>query len=210
MLNKVTIVLSLVVGVVLSGCQQDKTTQKKDDFWKDTTEHIMDSEVIKLTVPNKYTTTSIYKYKSTFPALEKNKLATDLMQNGIASFEMLDEEIDVFVDTTSQFNAFLVMDVPRMEFDKDSGDKLGALITKQYAKQKKKSPRLKIDAIDSKLNSTDKLKMMKFKHKLKESGSPEVYNSLYYVTTPSQTVIVLEYSEEEPDIEKYLWSLRDW
>jgi len=59
------------------------------------------------------------------------------------------------------------------------------------------------------MEGNSRMKMVKYSSQIKDYEVESVtYNSIYYLTGESYTLVIYEFSEDEDTIEDYLWSVK--
>lgn len=196
----------LIVGL---GCTSEKS-DSKNDIWKNTQKIELDQERINLKIPVGFEKSSRYRIKEDLPFLKQSPDVLTYVQNNLAEMEFEDAEIDVYIDKSFPLRMVTIMNVERINFSKVDGAVIHTKIKKQHQASKELNPMLQFEKIDSKHKNTNKLKMLKYKYRITNGNEGnQLVQTLYYLTTPVQSLIIYEYSNNMEDIEDYLWSVKD-
>lgn len=163
-----------------------------------------------LLLPRKFKKTSKYKLRQDLPLLNSDQELSEKILLFLEAFEFNDSSIDVFYENGKELNLVTLINNQRMAFDSHIGNQLKAVLNAYYQEIAQDS-KVSIQPMDNYIKHTDKLQMMKFKHKIEliQEESTSYYQSIFFINTPIQLFVVKQISLEESDIENYLWSLKD-
>ena len=201
---------ALLILFLFTQCGGDKKTVAPSIF-DDAQTILLSDETTKVSIPSTFKQSTRFRLESDIPVFKKDRVRLRMMQNILANLEDNDTPVTIYVDTTTDYRLTMFNKIDRVTFDKTSGSILNQQVQAQFEGLEAQIPELNIEKIDSKIKGTDKLKMMKFKYKVTNKRSKKhFFASLYYLTTPLQTLVINEFSDIENDIEDYLWSTKDY
>ena len=201
----------MLSGIVLSlfACGGD-SGKDSNDLWKDTQVIQLRNENLSLKIPNSFKRSSRYRIKEDLPGIGRDSFLLLMMQNTLENLEFQDAEIDVFIDTITPGRLLIILNTELIPFDKTSGQIIHTAFKRQFESLERDNEGLSAEKVDSKMNNNSKQKMLKFKYKISNAIiGTKIFQAVYFVSTRIQTLVVYEFSSEEQDIEKYLWSLKE-
>ena len=202
-------IIPLVLFLILVfSCKQNQRPNS-ENIWNNTTQTSLDGESINFKKPNQLKRSSRYRIKEDLLTLNKDTSKLTLLQNQLEFLEFEDAEIDVFVDTTTNFRLIIIYNTQRINFNK----KDVAIIKKKLKEINKNSelinPKLSYGQVKATMNGNGKLLLAKYKYEIINStDNSKTYSSLYFLTAKAYTLVVFEFSDKSKDIEKYLWSVK--
>ena len=190
---------------MMVSCQN--RNDKKPVAWPNTDTIKLEGENIKLRVPNSLILSSRYRIKESVPALADNPQMLTVMQNSLESLELMDQNIDVLVDTTTAFRVVIICNVSRIDFNKYCVIETKNILQSKNEMAEKQNVQLHFSKVKAKYNSNGKIKLATFETELFNTVSATSINHMiYYVTGDSYSLIVYEFSDNESDIESFLWT----
>lgn len=203
---KIFIVLIITLSII--SCR-NTPKQVLSDEWTNTTWINLKEENIKLRIPNQLKATSRYRIKRDFPELSKDSNKLILVQKSLELLEFEDSEIDVLVDTTKAYRMIVICNTQRIDFNKTDASILKKQLKLNNEKSKQEMPTLRFGDITAKMKSNSKHKLARYTTKIQNTlDNSEVFNSIYYLTGDSYSLVVYEFSEDEDSIEKFLWTAK--
>ena len=198
-----TFLFIITVSIISCGGEKKAPVNK---MWDNTQKINVSDRPLNLKIPNGFKRSTRFGVKDL--TVSKNRFALDMHDKLVKSFNFDNATVDYYVDTTAQFRVLTFVNIKEVLYKKEIETQVNNLVSNNYTYIADRTKGLKVDEIDLKSKSTDKLRMLKFKHKMTK-GKNNLFNSVYYVTTPIQTIWVYETNLEDGDIEDYLWSIRD-
>ena len=204
----IKLVICAFIAFTISSCSSDGKPESSD-IWANTTWVTLEKEAIKFRKPNKLMRSSRYRIERDSPTIAKDKQMLRVLQNTLESLEFQDSEIDVFIDTTTYFHVLIICNVAPINF----GARDVAIIKQQLTEQNRlaelTNPNLNYEEVNAKLKRSSEITLAKFETKIVDPTlNSSIYNSIYYLTTKSYSLIVYEFSDYRKDIENYLWSVK--
>ncbi|MFK8101253.1 MAG: hypothetical protein AB8G15_01965 [Saprospiraceae bacterium] len=207
-INQLLFISFFLTSFCMLSCGNDGVQQVKN-LWPDTQKIQLQDENVYLQIPKQLTRSSRYRLQQDMPNLEKDSLSLVLFQDALAGMEFDDAEIDVFVDSTSNW-MIIIMNLPYVPLDKNIGAMFNGILKKKARAIEAKYPNLKVNKIASRMKQNKQQKMMKFKNQyLDEKAQRQFFESIYFISTKIQSYAIVEIAAGEKDIEKHLWSIKD-
>ena len=205
--SDLTFILSLVlIMLAADSCGSDKKHAQKDE-WANTTWYQLSSENIKLKLPNQLKESSRYRLEEDLPLLTQDSSKLRLVQNALGILEFEDSEIDVFVDTTKTYRLIIICNTQRIDFNKSDAAVLKKQIEVQNQNDAALNTELVYGNILAQMKGNQSLKLVRYTTPISNlKDTNKVYNSIYYLTGNSYSLIVYEFSSDEELVEKYLWT----
>lgn len=200
------VVIFLILSIISCG---PNSKHKSNDPWGNAVWTNLEGELIRFRKPISLKKSSRYRIKEDLPVLASDSTKLFLFQKTLESLEFEDKAPDVFVDTTTNYRVIIICNVARINFKKNDLAILKKGMENQHQELEQLNPTLDYGPVKAKYNQNQTLKLAKFKTELTNLGDQsKVYNSIYYLTSPSYTLVVYEFSDIATDIEKYLWSVK--
>ncbi|MEM7572164.1 MAG: hypothetical protein AAF433_04655 [Bacteroidota bacterium] len=121
-----------------------------------------------------------------------------------------DDEADIFLDTLSGFNHLVVLNVNQLDFDQDLASIFASTYDQLVGTRNERIRGLSAERISSTINESQGKTMMKVKflNDYEDEEKQDFYELVYLITDAVQTFVVVEYTYDEEDSEKYLWTMR--
>jgi hypothetical protein len=202
--------IRLFVGLftlfVFSGCGNANSSENP---WEQTTRHFLEAGEVTIRLPHSFKPSSRYRIEEYFSSRTNvNPEALLLLQLSLESLEFTDSEPDIFVDTLSNFHLLTLINVDRTPFNQSTGNFLSSRVRQAYERMEARDPKLEVEKVQTQMKENGALQLLKFKHRLhnRQTGVT-IFRTIYFATSSLQTYIIDEYSHQEEDIEKYIWSL---
>ncbi len=202
---KYYIILLLLIFSFSCSNKNKKTT----DEWKHTKWEQLQQENIRLRLPNNFKRSSRYRIKEDIPFLAENPEQLAIIQNRLESLEFKDAEIDVWIDTTYTFRMICIVDTSPIPFGKNEGLMLKNILKTTNQEIEYVQPNIEISPIKATMKTNKQHKLLRYSTSIsnKELGNT-IYNSIFFLTGESYTLVVTEFSEDEESIEKNLWTAK--
>ncbi len=202
------IAIQIFISLFLISCGNSSTNKQTND-WTGTKWEQLSQENIKLRIPNQLKRSSRYRIKEDLPKLAEDSIKLRIVQNSLKLLEFEDSEIDVFVDTTKTYRMLIICNTSKIDFSKTDV----AILKKQLKLNNDQSqinePSFQYGEISAKLKANQTHKLARYTTQIQNKiDNSKVYNSIYYLTGNSYTLVVYEFSEDEDSIEKYLWTTK--
>jgi len=180
-----------------------------DEIMANSTWEFLSNESIKFRKPNNLKRSSRFRLKEDMPALANHPTKLLIFQNSLNEMEFSDSQIDVFVDTTTNFRIVIICNVDRIPFQKSDAIMLKQSIRNQLYKVENKTPNVTFSELQGKINATKTSIMASYSTKVIDMVENTYLNfSNHYLTGNAFTLVVYEYSDSDEGIEKYLWTTR--
>lgn len=203
--KKITAFNVLILLICFSAC--GNKTNSKDNLWADTTWTQLTGESIKFRKPNEFKISSRYRIKEDLPKIDDSKIA--LLQTALEGLELQDAQLDVFVDTTSNYRFVIICNVEPIRFTKSDATILKKDIERQNALKDNIDLYTEYGELDAKINQGNNLIMAQFTTPIKNLVDNSIaYNTIYYLTGSSYSLVVFEMSDDTDRIEDYLWTTK--
>ncbi len=201
-------IITFLFALHLVSCESNKKPQTPS-IWENTTWETLEGERIRFRKPHKLMRSSRYRIERDSPTIASDTSMLRVLQNTLENLEFEDSQIDVFIDTTTYFHVLIICNVPPIHF----GTRDVAIIKKQLTDQnratEKFNPNLKYEEVNAKVKQTKKIKVAKFESNMIDlTQNGKLYQSTYYLTTSSYSLVVYEFSDYNKGIEDYLWSVK--
>ena len=192
----------------ICSCGQDnKRTQNNE--WANTNWKQLNSENIKIRLPNQFKPSSRYRIREDLPILAKDSTQLRLLQNSLELLEFEDSEIDVYIDTSKTYRLIIICNTQRIDFNKSDASILKKQLELNNQNNAANNPSLEFGELTAAMKGNQNLKLVRYTTPITNTiDNSKVYNSIYYLTTNSYTLIVYEFSIDEELIEKYLWTTK--
>lgn len=200
-----TISIGLLMIFAIS-CSNNEDSKQSDE-WANSSWQFLEQENIKIRLPDYLKRSSRYFLSKDLPALAQDTSKLRLVQNSLEMLEFEDAEIDVFVDTTKTYRLIIICNTQKIDFNKNDAALLRKQLQIRNKKQSEFQPNLEFGDLDVKLKRNSKLLLARYTTPIKNKiDQTTVFNSIYYLSGNSYTLVVYEFSENKDYIEKYLWS----
>ena len=109
------LLFTILIILQFTSCKEDRKLKSLDP-WANTTWFNLDNESIALRIPNNFKKSSRFRLKEDMAYQTKDSSQLLFMQNALENLEFNDSQIDVFVDTTSQFHLAVICNLPKFDF----------------------------------------------------------------------------------------------
>ncbi len=166
-------------------------------------------ESASLKLPAFFQRSSIYRLTEDIPYLKEDTSFFRSIEMTLEAFVFEDKELDILVDTTSELRCLIIVDGQRFEIDETSGKIFNKQLGEQMRQLDEENLFLEIHKIDSKMKMNSEIQMLKYKYEFVNTFSrTSHYRSLFFISNPSRSLLVIEISVEGNDVEDYLWTVR--
>lgn len=161
-------------------------------------------------LPAFFQRSSIYRLAEDIPYLKEDTSFFESIEMILDAFVFEDKELDILVDTTSQLRCLIIVDGQRFEIDETSGKIINKQLGEQMRQLDEEDLFLEIHKIDSKMKMNSEIQMLKYKYEFVNTLSrSSYYRSMFFISNPSRSLLVIEISVEGNDVEDYLWTLKN-
>ena len=141
--------------------------------------------------------------------LRKDTSFLQSIEKSLVSLDFEDDDLDVFVDTTGELRCLIIADGPRIGIDEEAGKLLNEKIANQFKKLEEDNLFLEIHKIDANLKIKNQIAILKNKYEFVDAlNRVSYYRSIFFISNPSRSLLVIEISIDGNDIEDYLWTLK--
>ena len=209
---KVILFIILSAFLLLTGCSKNGKKNNGDlAFLENTKEIKLDKETTRFKIPNHYKKTSRYRIEQDIPRLKEDSIALFITQKELEALEFQDSEIDIYVDTISKYHTIRFINHKQISFSIEEANLLNKLISDELKLLDEQIPEIEIVKLNSNIRRGKKWEYMKFKFHFKNlvDSNRSIYKTTYFLTTDRQSFAIIEYSETEDDLEKYLWTIKE-
>jgi hypothetical protein len=173
----------------------------------------LEGKTASMNLPLTFKRSSRYLLERDIPAFQKNQFALWMFQQRLERLEFQDSEIDVFADTTSDLHFLMILNMPHTPINKQAGNLLNGQINQMWRKIQASSGNLiNVEkAGEATIRGVGKTTVLKFKHKVSFLMMQEnvEFHTVFIVTSEYRTLMIMEVSENENDVEEYLWTLKN-
>jgi len=202
--------ISALILFLCCSCSSGNKQNTSTDIFQDAQEIKLEGENVYLKIPPTFKRTSRYKLESHFPHLKDDADKLRVMQKMMHLMEFDDAELDVFYDEAADFSILIISNSAKSPINEQFANMLDGALNKRYSALQSEEAGLSIEKVDSKMKNSKNLQMMKFKHRFDYSLLNMTYfQSVTFMNTAVRTIAVVEITDEEGDIEDYLWSIKD-
>ncbi len=205
-LSKLIAIFSLLI---LIGC--DSKSKQETVNWENAIEHYLRGKQVSIKLPESFKVSSRYRIKEDLPALNDNEARSIVVQKALEKFENSDSEIDLYIDTTSQYRFFVILDSDeKISIDKSAAAKLGRVLMEDYEKMNLSKRGIEVKKLVSTIKQNNIQKMAKFKFEvLNKRKKMKTYVTSFFITNSTRTLIIHEFSDSIEDMEYYTWSINE-
>lgn len=185
------LLFSLGVYSLILSCKSNIPSSVEEDVWSNCTTTFLKNEKITFKKPNDFKRTSRYRIKTDIPLLASDPHSLLMMENSLSSLEFQDAEIDVFVDTTTNFRMVIICNIQSIRFNKNDALMVRKQVEIQNDGMEKLDTTMLYGDVKATLNNNSTLMMAKYKTELTNViTNGKLYNTIYYVTSNTFTLIV--------------------
>lgn len=198
--------LHLIVYVLWS-CGNGPATAP-DPIWSDTSNEYLVGERIHFKKPARLTRSSRYFIERDLPYLAADSSRLAALQRVLEMMEFEDEELDVFVDSTSGNRLIVIATAPRIDFTNQEAAMLKAEMQRTSDELSLLDTSVQRGRIVGKLNGTGDLRMATYAQRFSSAamGGSWVHTT-YFLTGRNFMLVVFEFSDDDGLMEPYLWSV---
>lgn len=197
----------LALSLLVLGC--GKKENPKPMNWENTTWQRLQGEQIQFRLPNNFKRSSPEAIHSDVPALKAKMHDMLVLEMIFSKMETLDKQIDIFVDTTSEFRLLIIGDIERMDLSPKNSASVKQEMEKKYAELNALDSTRQFVIKEATRSTKGMNKMVKYKTEITYSKTGiNMFQTTYFLTTPLFTTIIYEYSLSKVEIMNYLWSVK--
>ncbi|MEM1220797.1 MAG: hypothetical protein AAGH79_17890 [Bacteroidota bacterium] len=202
--------LLLLACTGLYACQESQTSEKsKENPWVGTTWEYLDGVPIKFRKPGALKRSSRYRIYKDLPSVAEDSVLLLLLQNSLEAMEYQDREIDVFIDTTTEFRLMTMSNMPRMAFNAVDATVLKTMIKRRMEQADIENPLIEFGPLKASMKNSKTIQLARFQYTMTNSlDQMQLQETHYFLTGPSFSLYVWELADSPVEIEKYLWSLK--
>ena len=199
----------LLFSTFIIACSGKKEQVSID--WGNFNEHYLNGQQVSLKLPAEFKRSSKFRIASDLPKLQNSKYLGDVVSSAIEQFESTDSNIDVFVDSTSQYRFVTILDsAEKISIDKSSSAQLGKMLMEDYKKMKLSKKGLDVNKLESNIKKNNQQHMAKFKFEIvNKRNKAKTYATTFFITNSTRSLIIHEFSDQLEDLEFYTWSLNE-
>jgi len=166
-------------------------------------------ETATIKIPTIFARSSIYRLSEDIPYLKTDSTYLRSIEDFINGFSFEDKDLDILVDTTSELRFMIIADAPRFEISEESGRILNKQLSDHFRQLDEVDLFLEIHKIDSKLKANSEIEMLKYKYEFVNTlNRISYYRSMFFLSNPSRSCLIIEISSDGMDIEDYVWTLK--
>ena len=197
------------IGCLFS-CQEPSTSNTvKENPWTGTTWEYLDGVPIKFRKPSALKRSSRYRIYKDLPSVAKDTVLLLLLQNSLKAMEYQDKEVDVFIDTTTEFRLITMSNMPRMDFNAIDATVLKTRIKKRIKQADIENPFIEFGELKASMKNSKTIQLARFQYIMTNRlDQTQLQETHYFLTGPSFSLYVWELADSPVEIEKYLWSLK--
>ncbi len=181
------------------------------------TDHSSDTQTIQLTgktstikLPLIYVRSNVVKLPEDIPYLKTDTFFLRSVDAFFNEFSINDNHFDVLVDTTSKFRFLIIAAAPRFEINEASGKVFDKRLTEHFRQLEEEDLFLEIHKIESKLTANSEVEILKFKYEFVHTLQRfSYYRSIFFLSNPTQSFLIIEVSLEGTDSEEFVWTLKE-
>ena len=199
----------IYLSFILFGIWSCNQTPPPEDLFAGAQTIKLAEESATLKLPSFFQRSSIYRLTEEIPYLKEDTSFFQSIELILDAFVFEDKELDVLVDTTSELRCLIIVDGQRFDIDETSGKIINKQLGDQMRLQDEENLFLEIHKIDSKMKMNSQIQMLKYKYEFVNTLSrTSYYRSLFFISNPSRSLLVIEISVEGHDVEDYLWTVK--
>ena len=203
-----SIVLCLPIIIILVACEGN-SGNKEESKWEGTRWERLMEENIKLRIPSQFKRSSRYNLNEDIPALAADSASLIYFQDQLEALEFTDSEIDVFIDTTKVFRIVIICNTEKIDFTQEDIGVMRYQLNAQIDELANSRSVMEYGEVSASFSETNMHKLALFNFKSKNTvDNSELYNSVYYLSGSSYSLVVYEYNSDEDMIQEYLWTTK--
>ena len=203
-----SIVLCLPIIIILVACEGN-SGNKEESKWEGTRWERLMEENIKLRIPSQFKRSSRYNLNEDIPALAADSASLIYFQDQLEALEFTDSEIDVFIDTTKVFRIVIICNTEKIDFTQEDIGVMRYQLNTQIDELANSKSVMEYGEVSASFSETNMHKLAQFNFKSKNTvDNSELYNSVYYLSGSSYSLVVYEYNSDEDMIQEYLWTTK--
>ena len=166
-------------------------------------------EAITLQLPKIFKRSSRYRIEEDLPQISIDSIWLYEIQQTLHQLEFEDSEIDVFVDTSTNFRLVILCNVAPIPFTNKDASIIRQKIENKNAIMDRENVFISHAVTNLSMNKRRNAVFAHYKTEVKNLRKwTTSYNSIYYVTTNKFSVIAYEFSDKEEDFSDVLKTIR--
>lgn len=192
-------------------CGGDNQSKNNTVDWGDSNDYYLNGQKLSIKLPAKFKESSRYRINTDVPRLTSDKDLSQVVQSALESFEETDKNIDVFVDTTSQYHFVTILDAEgKITIDKSSAARLGKRLMEDYGQMNLSKRGMEVNRLESNIKKSTQQQLAKYKFEIiNKKKKTKVYATSFFITNSTRSMIIHEFSDSKDDLELYTWSLKE-
>lgn len=201
--------VSLVFMCICIACGQSNKN-RSTTVWPNTAWYQLTQEMIKLRLPSSFKKTSRHRLKRDLPVIASDSVRLRMMQNTLELLEFEDAVIDVFIDTTKESRIVIISNVPNFNISYKDFAEFKKKFISMTEKDRIKNPTLLFSDVDAKMKSNIQHTLARYSRKITNKFDlSDLYHSIYFLSGRSYSLMIYEFSKDEENIERCLWSTKE-
>lgn len=202
-----TLLISTICLSIQFACTEGET--HGEEKWDRSEWVSLVGESIQFRKPDEFKRTSRYRIREDLAELKVDTLQLKLLENSLENLEFEDSEVDVFIDTTTNYRILVICNIERIDFSNNDATKLKSRIQEQNSKLKNENPSLNFGNVNGTVKRNQNLSIAKYATVISNTmNSNRINRSIYFVTSDEFTLVVYEFSDNPKAIEMYLWTVK--
>lgn len=170
--------------------------------------HYLQDKEQKIFLPIAFRESGRYRLKNDVPIFRNDTFMLSSLQRQLERMEFTDSEIDVFVDTSSNYHLLIIVDMARIPLDQTTGSLVAKNIKQQHDEEEIATAGfIKFKTLETSYKRAVNGEYFKFKYEMTSILEDKIYDTRYVLTTDSQTFFLIEMSDSKPDLENYIAKL---
>jgi|GEM_PF-6191948 len=197
----------LFLIIIFFGCKQTSTPP---DLFAGAQTIQLTGERATLKLPTYYIRSGMERLSDDIPYLKIDTSFLRSIEASLEAFAFGDKDLDILVDTTSELRCLIIADAQRFEIDANAGRILNKQLSDQFKQLEEDNLFLEIHKIDSKMKVNSTIEMLKYKYEFVNTlNRISYYRSLFFLSNPSRSLLIIEVSIDGNDVEDYLWTVKN-
>lgn len=203
-----TFLVSLMFMCFCIACGQSNKN-RSTTIWPNTVWFQLTQEMIKLRLPSSFKRSSRHRLEQDLPSIARDSIRLTMMQNALEMLEFEDAEIDLFVDTTKDNRLVIVSNFPKFNITTRNFASMKEEIVKRNENDRINNPEFLYSDIGAQMKSNAQHTLARYTKKITNRlDLSDIYHSIYYLTGSSYSLMIYEFSEDDENIERCLWSTK--
>ncbi len=199
--------LAFLLFFGIYACQQRPPAK---DLFPDAQTILLTGEGVTLKLPVGFVRSSPEQLMEDIPLLGGDTSFLKLVSVFFDGFGTRAQTLDLLVDTTSALRCLMITEGPHFEMNEPIGKRLNQELGDYFRKVDEADLFLDIHKIDSRLKGNDQIDFFKYKQEVVRTTHQEsYYQTLYMLSIPNRSLLIIEFSIAGEDIEDYLWTIKN-